>query len=103
MSIRIEHWNEESMPEAGALRRRLEAEGYRVFQWSDAPGTSYNWHAHPEDQTHWIISGTLRLCVRDDKEYILCAGDRDFLPAHTEHSAFVPGEEPVVYLIGARD
>jgi hypothetical protein len=28
--------------------------------------------------------------------------DRDFLPANTMHSAFVPGDQPVTYLIGAK-
>lgn len=102
MSIRIERWDEGYVPEASELRRRMLAEGYRVFQWSDAPGTTYDAHTHAEDQSHWIISGVLRLRVGGD-EYTLRAGDRDFLPAHTEHSAFVPGEEPVVYLIGAKD
>ncbi|HEX8494121.1 MAG TPA: cupin domain-containing protein [Pyrinomonadaceae bacterium] len=102
MSIRIERWDEGRAPDAGELRQRMLVEGYRVFQWSDAPGTTYDAHAHAEDQSHWIISGALTLRVRED-EYILSAGDRDFLPAHTEHSAFVPGDEPVVYLIGARD
>lgn len=102
MSIRIEHWDDGRAPQADELRRRMLAEGYRVFQWSDAPGTTYDMHAHAEHQSHWIVSGALLLRVGDD-EYILRAGDRDFLPAHTEHSAFVPGQEPVVYLIGARD
>jgi len=34
--------------------------------------------------------------------YTLRAGDRDFLPANTMHSATVPGNEPVIYLIGAK-
>jgi quercetin dioxygenase-like cupin family protein len=102
LSIRIEHWDDDHAPKADELRRRMLAEGYRVFQWSDAPGTTYDTHAHAEDQSHWIVSGALLLRVGGD-EYILRAGDRDFLPAHTEHSEFVPGHEPVVYLIGARD
>ncbi|HEX7999909.1 MAG TPA: cupin domain-containing protein [Pyrinomonadaceae bacterium] len=102
MSLRVERWSENKAPEAAELRRRLESEGYRVFQWSDAPGTTYGAHSHREDQTHWIISGALCLRVGGE-EYILRAGDRDFLPAQTEHEAAVSGREPVVYLIGARD
>jgi len=34
--------------------------------------------------------------------YILGPGDRDFLPANTMHSAVVPGDQPVTYLIGAK-
>lgn len=89
------------MPDARSLRRRMEAEGYTVFEWSDRPGTSYDKHSHAEDQSHWIVSGALALRVGWE-EYTLRAGDRDFLPANTEHSAFVPGLEPVIYLIGIK-
>jgi quercetin dioxygenase-like cupin family protein len=101
MSIQTERWTEDTAPDAADLNRRLQAEGYSVFQWSDAPGTSYGDHSHPEDQSHWILSGELELHV-DGETYTLRAGDRDFLPANTIHSAFVPGEESVVYLIGAK-
>ena len=79
----------------------MEAEGYSVFEWTDAPGTTYGRHAHPEDQSHWIISGALTLVVGHE-EYTLRAGDRDFLPAGTVHAARVEGGEPVRYLIGAK-
>lgn len=101
MNIQIEKWSEHSVPDAGELKRRLQGEGYSVFQWSDAPGTKYGPHAHAEDQSHWIVSGELELRVGHET-YTLRAGDRDFLPANTIHSAFVPGGEPVVYLIGAK-
>ncbi|HKS27597.1 MAG TPA: cupin domain-containing protein [Pyrinomonadaceae bacterium] len=99
--MRIERWNKGEEPSAPELRRALEAEGYHVFEWSDAPGTSYAAHRHREDQSHWIISGQLELRVQG-RTYTLSAGDRDFLPADTVHAAFVPGTEPVRYLIGAR-
>jgi len=101
MSIEVEYWDKTDKPDASALRRRLESEGYSVFEWSDAPGTVYGPHSHPEDQSHWIISGEMELTV-DEETYTLRAGDRDFLPANTTHSAFVPGDEPVHYLIGAK-
>ena len=101
MNIEIEKWSEANRPDAGELKRRLQSEGYSVFQWSDAPGTRYGPHAHAEDQSHWIISGALELRVGHES-YTLRAGDRDFLAANTIHSAFVPGDEPVVYLIGAK-
>lgn len=101
MSIQVERWNEAARPDASDLKQRLQAEGYSVFQWSDAPGTEYGPHAHAEDQSHWIISGELELDVGGET-YRLCAGDRDFLAANTIHSAFVPGDKSVVYLIGAR-
>jgi quercetin dioxygenase-like cupin family protein len=101
LSLRVERWNKEQIPQAKELQARLEEEGYSVFEWSDAPGTSYGAHRHAEDQSHWIISGELELRVQGET-YILRAGDRDFLPANTVHSAFVPGREPVLYLIGAK-
>ena len=100
MNIQIDRWSEINKPDAGELRSRLIDEGYSVFQWSDEPGTKYGPHAHGEDQSHWIVSGELELRVGHET-YVLRAGDRDFLPGHTIHSAFVPGAEPVVYLIGA--
>ena len=102
MSLRVERWSEERAPDARELRRRLEAEGYRVVQWSDAPGTSYSPHRHAENQSHWIGSGALELRVRGES-YVLRAGDRDFLAANTVHAAYVPDEEAVVYLIGAKE
>jgi len=101
MSIQVERWGEEKRPDGQELKARLQAEGYSVFQWTDAPGTKYGPHAHAEDQSHWILSGELELRVGHET-YILRAGDRDFLPANTTHSAFVPGEKSVVYLIGAK-
>lgn len=99
--MRVEHWSEQERPSAIELRKRLEEEGYSVFEWSDAPGTHYKAHRHAEDQSHWIISGELELRIQGET-YTLRAGDRDFLPANTVHSAFVPGSQPVRYLIGAK-
>jgi len=101
MNPHVEKWNKAHEPDANDLRRRLESEGYSVFEWSDAPGTIYGPHWHAEDQSHWIIRGELELTVGAET-YTLRAGDRDFLSANTTHSAFVSGDEPVHYLIGAR-
>jgi quercetin dioxygenase-like cupin family protein len=101
MSIRIERWAEAGAPSPNELKQRLQSEGYSVFQWTDAPGTRYGPHAHAEDQSHWIVSGELQLRVGHES-YTLRAGDRDFLPANTVHSAVVSDAEPVTYLIGAK-
>ncbi len=101
MTIQVERWAETNPPNPEQLRGRLRDEGYSVFQWSDAPGTKYGPHAHDEDQSHWILSGALELRVGHET-YTLRAGDRDFLPADTIHSAFVPGDVPVTYLIGVK-
>jgi quercetin dioxygenase-like cupin family protein len=101
MSIEVERWSEPAPPDPQELKTQLSGEGYSVFQWSDAAGTKYGPHAHAEDQTHWILSGELELRVGYEN-YKLGPGDRDFLPANTMHSAFVPGDQPVTYLIGAK-
>jgi len=101
LTIQIQRWSEPDPPDAETLRQLLIDEGYSVFQWSDAPGTKYGAHAHAENQSHWILAGQLELRVGNEV-YTLRAGDRDFLSANTVHSAFVPGDEPVIYLIGAK-
>jgi quercetin dioxygenase-like cupin family protein len=101
MSLRVERWNQDRKPIAKVLRQVLQSEGYSVYEWTDASGSSYPPHSHNEDQSHWIISGELEITV-DDETYKLGAGDRDFLPANTTHAAFVTGDEPVRYLIGAK-
>jgi quercetin dioxygenase-like cupin family protein len=101
LNLIIERWSETEPPDAGALRKLMETEGYSVTEWRDEPGTSYGTHSHPEDQSHWIIRGALNFRVGWE-DYTLRAGDRDYLPANTEHSAIVPNDEPVIYLIGIK-
>ncbi len=101
MGFEVERWGGDGKPDARSLRRRLEREGYSVFEWSDRPGAYYPPHSHPEDQSHWVVSGELTLVV-EGEEYTLGPGDRDYLPAWTEHAAHVRGHEPAVYLVGAR-
>ena len=99
---RIEKWNEVDTPTAEILKARMERDGYRVFQWSDGAGTTYSKHKHGTDQSHGIISGALELTIEDVGTFVLEAGDRDFMPAGTYHSARVVGEKAVLYLIGER-
>ena len=102
IDYRVERWNELSAPLSAMLRLRLTQENYDVFQWCDNPGMVYGNHMHAEDQSHWIISGTLEIAVEQVGTFELNAGDRDFLPAHAYHSARVIGEEPVMYLVGIK-
>ncbi|MDM7921983.1 MAG: cupin domain-containing protein [Pyrinomonadaceae bacterium] len=99
---RIERWQSIPAPNPAMLRHILVSEGYSVFQWSDQPEKVYGTHWHPEDQSHWIISGSLELTIERLGVFVLEPGDRDFMPANTKHSARVIGEEPVMYLIGAK-
>ena len=99
---RVEKWNGDGTPDTEILRERMEAGGYGVFRWCDRPAAVYDMHTHGDDQSHWVISGRLMLTVSGFGEVELGPGDRDFMPAGTEHSARVVGDEPVVYLIGAK-
>jgi hypothetical protein len=49
-----------------------------------------------------VISGSLELTVQGVGTFVLETCDRDFMAAGTYHSARVIGEEPVMYLIGAK-
>lgn len=102
VEYRVERWQQLYAPNSAELRHSMSVEGYQVFQWCDQPGAEYGSHKHDEDQSHWIISGSLELSVERVGVFVLAAGDRDFMPAGTYHSARVIGDEPVMYLIGAR-
>ncbi len=101
MGFEFERWSESGNPDATVLRNPLQVEGYMVTECIDSPGTIYPLHSHNEDQSHWVISGELQLTI-ERETYTLSAGDRDFLPANTTNVAFVPGKEPVRYLIGVK-
>jgi quercetin dioxygenase-like cupin family protein len=102
MNYRIERWSQLHAPNAAMMRHILVAEGFRVFQWSDLPEAVYATHKHHEDQSHWIVSGALELTIERVGTFVLAAGDRDFMPADTYHSARVVSEEPVLYLVGEK-
>jgi len=93
-------WKQSETPTPVKLRQQMESEGYSVYQWRDSAGAVYSEHFHGNDQSHWIILGSLELTVKDYGTFVLNAGDRDIMPANTYHSARVVGDEPVVYLIG---
>jgi mannose-6-phosphate isomerase-like protein (cupin superfamily) len=101
-SYKVERWSGIMPPNPAMLRSQLVTEGYEVFQWADSPGAVYGLHMHDEDQSHWIISGSIELTIETIGTVVLEAGDRDFMPAGCYHSARVVGDVPVVYLIGAK-
>jgi quercetin dioxygenase-like cupin family protein len=98
----VERWSGAGTPDERELRAKLEAEGYKVLEWSDRPGITYTTHQHEEDQSHCIVSGQIEFTVENAGVFVLGAGDRDYLPAGTPHAARVVGDEVVFYLIGAK-
>lgn len=99
---RVEKWDGLNPPNPAMLWHILATEGYRVFQWGDSPGSAFPNHKHDNDQTHWIISGSLEMTVERFGTYTLEAGDRDIMPAGTYHSARVLGDKHVIYLVGEK-
>ena len=102
MGYRVKKWQKDFVPDATELKSQMESEGFSVFEWSDLPGRTYGPHKHGENQSHWIVSGILELTIENYGKVTLRTGDRDFMPANTMHSAQVIGDEPVIYLIGAK-
>lgn len=97
---RVEKWREVHTPNPAMLRHLLTLQGYSVFHWTDLPGTYYAMHKHPTEQSHWVVTGSLEITVEGRGTYILEAGDRDFMPAETYHSARVLGDEVLAYFVG---
>jgi len=102
VEYRVEKYSGDAKPDAETLNRDMRAEGYDVFEWTDAPHAVYEPHQHSEDQSHWVVSGELELTVDGVGTVVLRAGDRDFMPAGTRHSARVLGTREVKYLIGVK-
>ncbi len=99
---RVLRWEEGLAPDPILAADILRSEGYSSFQWSDRAGAYYPEHSHPDDQSHFILSGRLEINVKGVGTVVLGPGDRDLMPAGTVHSARVVGNESVVYLIGSK-
>ena len=88
--MKVEHWNE---TEDGALtelalRRKLEARGYRVNRYVYPPGTSFPTHTHEVDKMDAVFSGRFRITM-EDGAVILGPGDSVPVPAGVRHGADV--------------
>jgi len=100
MIARWDHARDGPLTEA-ALRRKLEAQGYRVSRYVYAPGTVFPDHAHGRDKIDAVVSGQFRMIV-DGHAVVLEAGDSLAVPRGTLHSAEVVSDEPVVSLDATR-
>jgi len=100
--MRLEHirWSAAKPPKLEEARRRLEAEGFEVVVWSDAPGRTYTPHRHERDESLWMIAGSMTFTI-DGEDYRLDAGDRLSLPRGVVHSA-TAHDAGARYLIGER-
>lgn len=100
LKLEVIPWQGDEKPSESKLRRRLEADGYAVWAWSDLPGASYEPHTHDEDESIWVVEGRIDFEV-GGRAYPLRAGDRLMLPRGTVHTARVGGGG-ARYLVGQR-
>jgi quercetin dioxygenase-like cupin family protein len=100
---RVERWDQtrDGAPTEHALRRKLEARGYRVTRYVYPPGTVFVTHTHEVDKIDAVVSGQFLLSI-EGQDIILGAGDSLDVPRGVPHRAEVVGEEPVVSLDAVR-
>lgn len=98
----VHRWNpsDGAFSEA-ALRRKLEAMGYRVARYVYDPGTVFPDHRHDVDKIDAVVSGRFRLVVRGHTR-VLGPGEWIEIPRGTVHNAAVMGHEPVISLDAVR-
>ncbi len=115
--VAVTHWPANAgQVTINKIRARLEQEGLAPYRFDMVPGDVYGDHLHPEAEIRWVVSGRMRIRVREgarpgapgaggcehDEEIILEPGDRLDLAANVVHSADVFGEEVVVTLCASR-
>ena len=99
----VEKWDSEKEGPLSeqALRRKLEARGYRVSRYVYPPGTFFPDHRHDIDKIDAVVSGRFRMTM-GGRAVVLEAGDCLAVPRGTVHSAEVVGDAPVVSLDATR-
>lgn len=97
------HWNTDTDGELSAesMRRKLEALGYTVSQYTYPPGTFFSIHTHDVDKIDGVLSGRFELTLPEGS-VLLGAGDMLVIPKGVEHSARVIGGAAVVSLDGVK-
>ena len=99
----VERWDpaREGPLSEDALRRKLEARGYRVSRYVYEPGTVFPDHTHDIDKIDAVVSGRFRMTL-GGRSVVLKAGDCLSVPRGARHRAEVVGGEPVVSLDATR-
>lgn len=79
-----------SVPDEGALRRRLAAEGLNALSWGNPAHDRYGVHDHGYDKVLVAVRGSIVFELAGQGIAVeLAAGDRLHLPAGTSHGAVV--------------
>lgn len=82
------------------VEKRLKQEGYDIYLWRDAPGTTYSMHVHPEDEVRYIIEGEIEITIEAEITVRLRAGDLLYLKGGVPHSAHT--STGVTYIAGTK-
>ena len=101
--MQVEHWDaaRDGPLTEQAMRRKLEARGYRVTRYDYPPGTRFGTHSHDVDKIDAVLAGHFRLTMAG-RSVVLEAGDAIVVPRGTPHSAEGVGDEPVASLDAVR-
>lgn len=93
----VERWDqaEDGPLTEQALRKKLEARGYRVSRYVYPPGTAFPDHTHGVDKIDAVFAGRFRITLVGE-EAVLERGDCIRVPRGMVHSAEVVGDEPVI-------
>ncbi len=94
-------WCGDHSPGENSIKRNLMTEGWDLKLWRDPSDRAYEAHAHPKDESLWVIRGAIVLQI-DGRDFRLGPGDRLLLPKGTVHSAQA-GPDGATYWIGQRD
>jgi len=86
------HSEQAQLPGVGRtdlLRADLGIPGREVIQVlvEFAPGVTAPWHAHPGEETAYVVEGQLEYTLEGKPPLILKAGDTLFIPHGTSHTA----------------
>ena len=76
-------------------------DGYWPVSWIDKAGTEYGPHLHRDDETLYIVEGSMDFTeIETGETYHLQSGDKLFLPARIPHSAST--KVGATYIMGIR-
>ena len=77
----------DSLEEEG-IRERFRSEDLVPLEWSNGPGDTYGWHAHPYHKVLYCVEGSITFEGRQGR-HAMGPGDRLDIEPGTEHAATV--------------
>jgi quercetin dioxygenase-like cupin family protein len=87
VGVRVEKGAARSMSESD-IESRFRDEGLSPRPWGNAPGDTYDWHAHGYRKVLYCVDGSIVFHTHEG-DHSLEAGDRLEVEAGTEHAATV--------------